>query len=166
MPEVKPIIVNVSLTANDLEDFYTHNSRRGILMKMIIACALLVFFSQLIRIVMIPEALEQGWKWVLAVIGLFFLFYFINKSNAQREFKVNKKLHESHIYVIDEYTVHIKGGPFNTIFQWDKLYNMTESKKSFFIWLNKKSAQIIPKRDMTPEEIARLQAIKKDNFKK
>ncbi|HCO67055.1 MAG TPA: hypothetical protein DIT04_04750, partial [Dysgonomonas sp.] len=130
-------------------------------------CALIVFISQLIRIVYVPEALEQdGWKWILAVIGLFFLLHFVNKSNAQKEFKRNKKLHESHVYLISEDSIHIKGGPFNTIFQWDKLYNVTESKNSFFIWLNKKSAQIIPKRDMTEYEIKRVQEIKKSWFGK
>lgn len=136
-------------------------------MKMLTACAILIFISQLIRIVMVPEALEQdGWKWILAVIGLFFLLYYINKSNAQKEFKRNKKLHENHIYEISEESIHIKGGPFNTIFQWDKLHNMTESKKSFFIWLSKNSAQIIPKREMTQDEISRVQRIKKSKFGK
>lgn len=165
--ETKPIIVSVSLTSNDLEDFYYHTSRKSPAMIMLIACALIVFISQAIRILMIPDALEQGgWKWLLAVVGLFFLLYFVNRSNAQKEYKRNKKLHETHIYEISEESVHIKGGPFNTIFQWDKLYNMTESKKSFFIWLSKHSAQIIPKRDMTPDEISRVQAIKEQRFKK
>jgi len=163
----KPIIISVSLQASDLEDFYYHNSRRSIVMKMLIACAILIFVSQLIRIVMVPEALEQGgWKWVLAVIGLFFLLYYINKSNAQKEFKHNKKLQESHIYEISEESIHIKGGPFNTIFQWERLYNMTESKHCFFIWLSKTSAQIIPKREMTQDEINRVQSIKKLKFGK
>lgn len=163
----KPIIISVSLKASDLEDFYTHNSRRSLVMKMLIACAILIFASQLIHIVMVPEALEQGgWKWILAVIGLFFLLYYINKSNAQKEFKRNKKLQESHIYEISEESIHIKGGPFNTIFQWDKLYNMTESKNSFFIWLSKTSAQIIPKREMTQNEIKRVQNIRNIKFGK
>lgn len=163
----KPIIISVSLTSNDLEDFYTHTSRKSIVMKMLIACALLIFISQSIHILMIPDALDSGgWKWLLAVAGLFFLLYFINKSNAQREYKSNKKLHETHIYEISEESIHIKGGPFNTIFQWDKLYDMTESKKSFFIWLGKNSAQIIPKRDMTQDDILRIQAIKKLKFPK
>lgn len=161
-----PVRINVCLIASDLEDFYYHNARKSIVMKLLIACALLIFVSQLIRIVMIPEALEEGgWKWLIAVIALFFLMHYSNKWNAQKEFKRNKKLQESHTYIINEESIHIKGGPFNTIFQWDKLYNMTESKKSFFIWLSKGSAQIIPKREMTPDEIVRVRDIRNTWFK-
>ncbi len=162
-----PITISVKLTENDLVDFYTHNARRSILMKLLIACALLIFFGQLIRILVVPAALyEGGWKWLLAVIGLFFLMYFMNKSNAQKEFKRNKRLQESHYYVISDDSIHIKGGPFNTIFQWDKLHGMTETKRCFFIWLNKNSAQIIPKREMTTEEVEWLSALRKQKFSK
>lgn len=162
-----PIRISVSLTENDLEDFYIHNSKKSLLMKMIAACALIVFFAQLIHILVNPEALYQNaWKWVLAVIVLFFLMSYTNKVNARKEFKRNKLLHESHIYIISEDSIHIKGGPFNTIFQWDKLHDMTESKKCFFIWLNKNSVQIIPKRDMSPDEIESVKAIRIDKFKK
>ncbi|MDL2215434.1 YcxB family protein, partial [Dysgonomonas sp. OttesenSCG-928-M03] len=149
-----PITISVKLTENDLVDFYTHNARRSILMKLMIVCALLIFFGQLIRILVIPQALYEGsWKWLLAVVGLFFLMYYMNKSNAQKEFKRNKRLQESHYYVISDDSIHIKGGAFNTIFQWDKLHGMTETKKCFFIWLGKNSAQIIPKREMSVEEV-------------
>jgi len=162
-----PIRISVSLNESDLEDFYIHNSRKSLLMKMIVICALIVFFAQLIHILIDPEALYQNaWKWVLAIIALFFLMSYTNKVNARKEFKRNKRLHESHIYVISENTIHIKGGPFNTIFQWDKLYDMSESKKSFFIWLNKSSVQIIPKREMTADEIEWLKTVWLDKFKK
>ncbi len=164
--ENSAIIVNVSLTASDLEDFYYHNARRSIVMKMLIACALLIFISQLVRIVMVPGALEDGgWKWLLAVIALFFIMHYSNKRNAQKEFKKNTRLHEPHSYIITEDSIHIKGGPFNTIFQWDKLHDMTESKRNFFIWLSKGSAQIVPKRDMTPDEIEKVRSIRKSRFK-
>lgn len=162
-----PIIVNVSLNSEDLEDFYYHNARRSIVMKMLIACALLIFFSQVVRILMVPEALEGGgWKWLLAVIALFFFMYYSNKKNAQKEFKRNKRLQEPHTYIISEESIHIKGGPFNTIFQWDKLHDVSESKRSFFIWLNKSSAQIIPKREMTADEIASFRNIRKIKYGK
>ncbi|MEN9917624.1 MAG: YcxB-like protein [Bacteroidota bacterium] len=161
-----PIRIHVNLTEADLEDFYYHNSRRSILMKMMIACALLVFASQLVKIVMVPDALSDGsWKWILAVLGLFFLMHYSNKMNAQKEYKRNKRLHEAHTYVIGFESVHIKGGPFNTHFQWDKLHDLSESRKCFYIWLNKGSAQIIPKRDMTEVEIEVIRAIKKSKFK-
>jgi len=162
-----PITVSVKLTENDLLDFYTHNMRKSILMKMMIACALILFAAQLIRIVVDPQALYEGaWKWVLLVVFMFFFMYFSNRSSAQKEFKRNKRLHESHIYVISEDSIHIKGGPFNTIFQWDKLYGMTETKRSFFIWLSKGSAQIMPKREMTSEEVEWVSALRKEKFKK
>lgn len=162
-----PITINVSLKESDLEDFYYHSARKSILMKMLIACALLVFAAQLIQIVMVPDALERGgWKWCLAVIALFFLMHYSNKHNAQKEYKKNTRLHEPHTYVICEESIHIKGGPFNTIFQWDKLYDMTESRKSFFIWLSKGSVQIIPKREMTKDEVARVSTLRKSKFKK
>lgn len=147
-------IINVKLTEEDLLDFYTHNARKSILMKLIIIFALLIFCAQLIRIIAIPEALDRGaWKWILAIIALFFGMYLMNKSNAKREFKHNKRLHYNHTYTISEESIHIKGGAFNTALAWEKLYNVTESKKCFFIWLSKQSAQIIPKTSMSNEDI-------------
>lgn len=162
-----PITISVKLAEKDLLDFYTHNARRGILMKMLIAFALLTFTAQLIRIIITPDALQQGaWKWLVAIITLFFLMYYLNKSNAHKEFKRNKKLQEGHIYIINEDSIHIKGGSFNTIFQWNKLHNMTESKLCFFIWLSKQSAQIIPKREMTSDEITQISLLMKAHFRK
>jgi hypothetical protein len=167
MSESPVIVVNVKLTENDLLDFYAYNARRSILMKMMIVCALLVFVAQLIRIVIDPITLYQGaWKWVLAVVVLFFLMYYANKSSAKKEFSRNKRLHESHVYEISEDSIHIQGGPFDTVFRWEKLHGMTESKKSFFIWLSKSSVQIIPKREMAPAEVDWVSALIKSKFKK
>lgn len=162
-----PITINVSLTEDDLLDFYTHNARRGLLMKFVILFAILIFLGQLIRIIFEPEALQEGaWKWLLAVVGLFFLMYFLNKSNAHKEFKRNKRLQVNHVYIVNKDSIHIKGGTFNTVFQWEKLHNVTESKKCFFIWLNKQSVQIVPKKNMNSEEIAELSTLRKNYFKK
>lgn len=162
-----PITISVNLTDDDLVDFYEHNARRGILMKMVIAFALLVFAAQVIHILADPMALYDGaWQWLLAVVALFLMMYYSNRYNAKKAYKMNPRLRESHYYIISEDNIHIKGGSFDTVFQWDKLYGMTESRKCFFIWLSKDSAQIIPKRDMLAGEIVEVSELRKRKFKK
>ena len=160
------IEVKVQLTEKDLEDFYAHLSRKSISMKLVIAFGLLVFVAQLIRIIADPNALEGAVMWVLIVIFLFAMMIYSNKYNARKASRHNKKLFEEYTYSINDKQIHIKGKSINTTLLWEKLHKVTESKTAFFIWLNKKNAQIIPKRDLSDDEIEVIRIIIKLKMKK
>lgn len=146
------IVVDVKLTEKDFEDFFAHLGRRSILMKMLIAVALIVFVAQLIRIIADPQGFESAIIWVALVILLFLMMIYSNKYNARKVARNNKRLFEPHTYYINDREIRITGAPFNATIKWEDLYRVTESKNSLFLWLNKKQAQILPKRSLQPEE--------------
>lgn len=160
------IVVKVQLTEKDLEDFYAHMSNKSISMKLVIAFGLIVFVAQLIRIVADPNSLEGAIMWVLIVLFIFGMMIYSNKYNARKASRHNKKLFEEYIYSINDKQIQIKGKSLNTTLLWEKLHKVTESKNAFYIWLNKKNAQIIPKRDLSNEEIEVIRIIKKIKMKK
>lgn len=153
------IVVDVKLTEKDFEDFFSHLGKRSIVMKMLIAVALIVFIAQLIRIVADPSGLESAIGWVVLVIFLFLMMIYSNKYNARKVARNSKRLFEPHTYYINDKEVKITGAPFNATLKWEDIYRVTESKNSLFVWLNKKQAQIIPKRSLQADEIEVIKII-------
>lgn len=150
--EEESIVVDVKLTEKDFEDFFAHLGRRSIVMKMLIVVALIVFIAQLIRIIADPSGLESAIGWVVLVIFLFLMMIYANKYNARKVARNNKRLLEPHTYYINDREIRITGAPYNATLKWEDIYRVTESKDSLFLWLNKKQAQILPKRSLQPEE--------------
>lgn len=162
-----PIIIEVELKEKDLEDFFYYTSKKSISMKMFIAFALILFVAQSIKLIVDPTAIYgSSGLWFLFTIFLFLMIFYTNKYNAYRSFKRNSSLRKKHIYTIDSETIRITGDPFNATLKWDQLMDISETKKSFFIWLKKGMAQIIPKEGMTPQSIEFLRAIKSTKFNK
>jgi|GEM_PF-1266944 len=80
------------------------------------------------------------------------LYYYAGK----RSFKNNERLKETLRYEINARDIHIKGDSFDSTFSWDKTYGISENKRSFFIWQQKRSANILPKRYLTSQDISFL----------
>jgi hypothetical protein len=160
------IQVKVSLTEKDLEDFYAHLAKRSILMKLLVAFSLVVFVAQLIRIVAEPQALETGIMWIGFIIFLFLMMIYSNKYNARKAYRNNKRLLEEYTYSINDKVIHVEGKSVNVSLQWEKLQALSESKNSLFIWLDKKNAQIIPKRYLSDDEMEVIRIIKDMKMKK
>ena len=160
------IEIRVSLIEKDLEDFYAHLAKRSIGMKMMVVFSLLIFVAQSIRIIVDPSSLESGIIWIVLVIFLFAMMLYSNKYNARRAFKNNKRLQAEYTYLISDSSIQIKSDKHTTTLSWDNIHKITESKNSLFLWLNKKQAQIIPKRDLTNDELEAIYILKKLNLKK
>lgn len=167
MDKKTPITIEVELKEEDLVDFFYYTSKKSIAMKMFIAFAIILFIAQSIKLIVDPTAIYgSSGLWFLFTCFLFFMIYYTNKFNAQRTFRRDSRLRAKHIYTIDSDTIRINGGPYNATLQWSQLLDISESKKSFFIWIKKGMAQIIPKENMTPEDILFLREIKNTKFGK
>lgn len=160
------IELKVSLIEKDLEDFYAHLAKRSIGMKMMVIFSLLIFVAQSIRIIIDPAALESGILWIILVIFLFAMMLYSNKYNARRAFKNNRRLQAEYTYIISDSNIQVKSEKHTTTLTWDDIHKITESKNSLFLWLNKKQAQIIPKRELTSDELEAIYILKKLNLKK
>ena len=74
--------------------------------------------------------------------------YFTAKSN----YKSHEHIRETITYEIDENDIALKGSSFQSSFTWDKIYGVGESKSFFLIYQSKQMANILLKRDFTPEQ--------------
>lgn len=157
------IELKVSLTEKDLEDFYAHLAKNSVGMKMVIAFALFVFIAQSIRIVIDPQKLESGVIWIAFVLFLFVMMLYSNKYNARRAYKNNKRLQAQYTYLIKDNEIEICSNKKSTKLNWNNIQKITQSKNSLFLWLNKKQAQIIPKRTLTADQLETILLLKKLN---
>lgn len=161
MQQTSSIDIKVKLKEKDLEDFYAHLAKRSIGMKMVIAFSIIVFVAQLIRIVVEPQALESGLMWIIFVIFLFLLMLYSYKYSARKAFKNNKRIQAEYEYKIDEQNIRVKGEKSTMTIPWTDLYKVSESKTNLFFWLNKKQAQIVPKRYLSADELEVIRLLKK-----
>lgn len=69
------------------------------------------------------------------------------------------RVHETITYIFNNESIHSKGATFESTFTWDKIYKVSETKNWIFIWQNKYSVNIIPKRDFTSDELSYLKTI-------
>lgn len=164
MTPIQPqIAIKVSLTQKDLEDFYTHLSKRSIGMKMVVALALLIFAAQAIRIAIQPQKLENAAMWFILVLLLLATMLYSNKYNARKTYQNNKKLQAEYTYPIKDNQIEVTSQNRSTTLKWNDIHNITQSNNSLFLWLNKKQAQIIPKRNLTADQQEAILLLKKLN---
>lgn len=164
MTPIQPqIVIKVSLTQKDLEDFYTHLSKRSIGMKMVVVIALFIFVAQAIRIAIQPQKLENAAMWLILVLLLFITMHYSNKYSARKTYQNNKKLQAEYTYYIKDNQIEITSQNRSMTLQWNDIHNITQSNNSLFLWLNKKQAQIIPKRTLTADQQEAILLLKKLN---
>ncbi len=97
------------------------------------------------------------------ILGLFFVFGFPISIyfSAKRNFSSSQRLHEKVEYEFNNENLKMTGESFKTEFNWEKTYKIEELSEWFLIYQNKRVANLIPKCDMTIDQITYL----KDIFK-
>lgn len=166
MEDQAAIKIKVTLQEKDLEDFYAHLSKRSLGMKMVVVFAILIFVAQSIRIIINPEALENGILWILFVLLLFGMMIYSNKYNARKAYRNNKRLLAEYTYIISDRSIIVESEKRSIELLWNNIHEISESKNSLFLWLNKKQAQIIPKRYLSVDELEAIYMLKKLTQKK
>lgn len=165
MASESAIEVKVCLTEKDLEDFYSHLAKRSIGMKMVVVLSLIIFMAQSIRIIVNPSAIDSGVMWIAFVLFLFAMMLYSNKYNSRKMYNNNKRLRTEYTYLIRDQSIEIKSGTQSTTLKWKEITNISQSRHSLFLWLNKKHAQIIPKRLLTGDELEAITLLQRLNKK-
>ncbi len=97
-------------------------------------------------------------------LGLFFVFGFpvIIYFSTMKNFAASQRLHEKIEYDFNYENLKMTGNSFKTEFTWEKSYKIEELSQWFLIYQNKRAVNLIPKYNMTTEQIIYL----KDIFRK
>lgn len=144
--------------------FHAANNRGSFrFLKFAVPAVLLLIILVSIQSGGLPQGIEPI---VFLLVFLIILLPLVMYYSSIKEYKSNNRIKESVIYEIDKNQIHAKSDSFDTTMTWDKIHNMTENKKYFFIWQSRNSANIIPKRLLAENEILFLEEIKKEQFSK
>ena len=97
-------------------------------------------------------------------VGLFLtvILPIVTLLNARNSFKSTKRINELIAYEFDANVIQLTGESFNSTLSWDKIYDLTENKDWIFIWHNKHSASVVPKRDFSIENLSAFHVIVKN----
>ncbi len=79
--------------------------------------------------------------------------------SSRMKFKTNARIQEEIIYEFDEEHINVIGNSFSSSQSWEKIYKVSESKNWILIWNDRQSANPIPKRDISEEELMTLKGI-------
>lgn len=76
--------------------------------------------------------------------------------SAKRNYYSNKRLQETIDYEFTNQKMNISGESFSSEINWSKTFKIEELKKWFLIYQSKQVANLIPKSDLTEEQISYL----------
>lgn len=93
---------------------------------------------------------------VFALVGIIipFFMYFSLKKNYHKV-----RIDELMTYVVDNENIHIKGMTFDTTFTWNKICKVSETRNWVLIWQTKYTANVIPKKYLTTDDLSLLNTI-------
>ena len=99
--------------------------------------------------------------WTNIIFGFLFLVAipFSVYFSSKRNYFATKRLHEQIEYEFSNETMKLTGESFNTEMKWDQTYKIEELNNWFLIYQSKKTANLIPKTNLTAEQIQNLRNI-------
>ncbi len=154
----RSIRFEVNLTQKDITNLmmYMARTRKALwIIASIYVCITLYFIVDSVSqkgISGITDNLFIICVFIVFLVYIPLLYYYAGR----RSFKNNERLRETLCYEINTQDIRVEGDSFDSTFSWDKTYGASENKRSFFIWQQKRSANILPKRDLTSEDISFL----------
>lgn len=130
----KPIIILLSLTGI-------------ILIAYSAACFAGIFFNEL--------------SWLLLILGIYLIILMplAIYRTSKKNFNSNKRIQETIEYEFEEGKMKITGESFITELGLDKTYKIEELKNWFLMFQSKPTANLIPKENMSEEEIITLREL-------
>lgn len=82
---------------------------------------------------------------------------------ARKNYDSNKMINEKITYAFDKDTISVSGESFHSKLSWDKLYEIKVTKTWFLIWQTRQIANVIPRRDISDNQIELIKELVKDN---
>ncbi len=77
----------------------------------------------------------------------------------RKNYNSNPRINESITYQFDENDIIITGESFHSVLSWKKTFALTETKNFILIWQTGQTANVIPKRDLSNQQISEIKEI-------
>ena len=81
---------------------------------------------------------------------------------ARKIYDSNKMINEKIEYEFDKDQISISGESFHSKISWGKLHELSTTKSWFLIWQTKQVANVIPRRDISDNQIETIKGLVKD----
>ena len=103
-------------------------------------------------------------EWSNAGILIFALVYlfllpFLLKRNAKKTYDTNKILQEPITFTIDDKEIQMNAESYRSQMAWDKVFKVIEDDNSIYIFHSKQTANLLPKRDLSNQQLTDLKNI-------
>lgn len=149
---------DVKVTLEDIKAFLKYHYQHNIRLKVMkIVLVILGVF-----IVTLNMLLEDYIYLVLGVIFIICALVFskiIGTVRSKQILKSSNNFEEIISYTVNNNGFHTKGSIHNSTMLWEGFYKVAESKTLFLLYQNKFMAIIIPKRDLSNEQMNRFKNI-------
>ena len=97
----------------------------------------------------------------LALVMTIFPPYSVFRT-ARKNYDSNKMINERIEYEFDKDQISISGESFHSKISWDKIYELSTTKSWFLIWQTRQVANVIPRRDISDNQIETIKGLVKD----
>jgi hypothetical protein len=78
---------------------------------------------------------------------------------AKKNYNSNGRISETISYEFDDDVIQISGESFHSKLTWDKIYELTVTRSWVLVWQSGQVANVIPTKDITPNQIQQLKKI-------
>ena len=125
-------------------------------MKIALVFFLFYFIQAVVSSVLSPRIhVAQILIPVIAIVLLFCTTYFTSKKS----FATNQMIREPIEYHVGAENLSLKGESFNSQISWEKVHKVTLQKNWLLVWHSSQSANVIPKRDISEDQLVELKGI-------
>lgn len=157
------ISFKTKITLEDFQDFNLSVYKQKWSFKMMQIVSILFIFMFLAMVYLSFQSEEKvDWSTfgilMFALIYLFGIPWFL-KYNAKKTYFSNAILQEEILFEIDDNTIKTTATSYQSNFDWNQIYKITENDKAIFIYMSKQTANLLPKRDLTSEQLAEIKQI-------
>ncbi|MEO0469149.1 MAG: YcxB family protein [Bacteroidota bacterium] len=154
------MLIRTRLQAEDLQKFSAHVLKQNKLLRImgIVFAALMMFilgqwlFSE-------TGTKDFPFQVMIPMVVFVSLFFIFIPMMSRRNFKNNPSLQGEILYTFTDEQVEMTGPHFESRMDWDKYMKVEETKEMFLLFQSKALANLIPKRDLTSEEIQDLREL-------
>ena len=157
------ISFKTKITLEDFQDFNlsVYKQRWSFKMMQIVS---VIFILMFLAMVYFAIQLDQNLDWSTFGILVFALLYLFGipwllKFNSKRTYISNSILQEEILFEIDDHEIKTTAKSYESVFNWEQIFKVVENQDSLFIYINKQSANLIPKRDISNTQLFEIKDI-------
>jgi hypothetical protein len=162
LKNMKKITITTKLTLEDFKKVNLYLFYKNARIRIITGIALLALASSIIIFSFNLIPLDQSsFPQFALIIGIIVIPYFGIIITSKRNYESNKIHSECIRYEFENETISLIGESFNAQLSINTLFNLVETKHFFLIFQNPQFANVIPKRDISKEQIECIKKMKK-----